>query len=104
MLILKIFRYFHAYGHLGYGICILFFACGDIWLAARVNRLFAAPPPIRAVRASLQTSRAAGASCVVAWADAPPGESWKCRSGGGQRRGCRRRAAVGAPLLTVSFS
>ena len=35
-------------------------------------------PPIRAMRASSQVSRAAGAS-ARSWADAPPGESWKRR-------------------------
>ena len=37
-----------------------------------------------------------GGICGVAWADAPPGELWKCRrGGGGQGRVCGRLAAVG---------
>jgi len=44
------------------------------------------PPPIRAVRAQSQVSRAAGASRVVAWAGSPPGESWKREERGGQGR------------------
>jgi hypothetical protein len=50
-------------------------------------------PPIRAVRASSQASRAAGI-CVAAWADAPPG-AWKREEMGTGCRVCRRRAAVG---------
>ncbi len=43
-------------------------------------------PPIRALRASSQASRAAGASRGVA-ADAPPGESRKCRTERGRAAG-----------------
>jgi len=43
------------------------------------------PPHIRAVRASSQTSRAAGASrVVVSRADAPPVGAWKCIAGAGR--------------------
>jgi len=57
------------------------------------------------VRASSQASPGGGASAlVVSRADAPPVGAWKCRRGGGQRRVYRRRAAVGAPSMTVSCS
>ena len=45
----------------------------------------ASSPPIRAVRASSQASRAAGAS--ASWADAPPVGVWKCKRAEGTGRG-----------------
>jgi len=51
----------------------------------RLGRSYHRPPPhIRAVRASSQASRAAGASRGVAWADAPPVGAWKCIAGAGR--------------------
>ena len=55
-------------------------------------------PPIRAVRASSQASRAAGASAVSP-TDAPPVGAWKCRRGGGGQGCVCAEVAVGSQMV-----